>query len=179
MASDGEASSGRHFRHDGPPSPSFALPIEPSEASWVDETTGLPALILRNHFEVYCGYVGVGREHPWHDTSWDSCTLSEPCWGTLCSHSPASVVNVHGGLDYAGVDPAGAPLVVLVADAMVRASVANAGELWWFGFHCGHAFDLTPEHVRTGHSRLGARYRPLDYVREEVRVLAQQLGAVR
>lgn len=150
-----QASSESMLSGDGP------WRTEPDRVDWTDAATSLRCLIARNDFEVFCGYVCVPTGHQLHGVPWDHCSLKrDPCWSSYaslpisCAHSPSMMVDVHGGLDFSG----------------------PAGDGWWFGFHCGHAIDLTPEHVRRGWSRPDAQYRNLAYVSEEVRVLAQQLA---
>lgn len=59
------------------------------------------------------------------------------------------------------------------------------GEVWWFGFDCGHLNDISPGHdalsrrMGWGSMRDGyASYRELDYVEREVTRLAKQLVEV-
>jgi len=49
-------------------------------------------------------------------------------------------------------------------------------EVWWFGFDCGHSYDLSPGLQLPGLSILpGERYRDLAYVQREVTELAAQI----
>lgn len=60
---------------------------EPDKKQWLDATTGLPCLIVRNvHASgVLCGYVGVPRGHPYYEKD----------------YSDTPDLDVHGGLTYA------------------------------------------------------------------------------
>lgn len=125
------------------------------------EHAGLPCLALRNHFGVWCGYAAVPPGHPFHGKDYND----------------VDDVDVHGGLTYAS----------LCADAICH--VPKPGEpenVWWFGFDCGHSFDLMPGMAafrRTpGFGLLGdepdlhATYRDLAYVQTEIRRLAEHLA---
>ncbi|HMJ16601.1 MAG TPA: hypothetical protein VK524_34540, partial [Polyangiaceae bacterium] len=62
----------------------------------------------------------------------------------------ASLVDVHGGLVYS-------------------AGCSHCG-IWWFGFDCGHAFDVMPAIAKAV-----ASYKNLEFVRQGVDMLAVQL----
>lgn len=102
--------------------------LEPDKAQWVDEATGLPCMIHRNRFGAWCGYVGIGPDHPFYN---------KPC------DDPDIDLSVHGGLNYAdGCDPDFDP-----ATGQGICHIPEPGEpdnVWWFGFDCSHAFDLAP-----------------------------------
>ncbi len=123
---------------------------------WMDEPDrvefkahGLDCLLVR-HVAMFhwCGYVGVGKNHPKYGLSYDDVN-----------------VDVHGGLTYAQEDD----------------------NLFWFGFDCAHAYDLTPGmelHRKTipnwpvrepipGHED---NYRDVNFVIEETTNLARQLS---
>lgn len=57
----------------------------------------------------------------------------------------------------------------------------SAGDVWWFGFDCGHAGDFSPKMHRLlqtlggGESFAGSVYRDFAYVEAEVEELAKQL----
>jgi hypothetical protein len=145
---------------------------EPDRFEWRAEGSRYPALIVRGEATgALCGYVGVPPGHPLHGREY-----------------AAIDVDVHGGLTFGG------------ACSGHICHVAKPGEpddVWWFGFDCGHGFDLMPalearlaRHRAPGHQArqaelnaltpdglLGA-YKPLAYVRAEVESLAQQLAAM-
>jgi hypothetical protein len=139
---------------------------------WCDEPDkvqfqahGYAGLIVRNQMGALCGYVGVPADHPWFDKDYEDVDA-----------------DVHGGLTFAGrcreddkefgichVPAAGMPDLV-----------------WWLGFDCGHAGDFLPSYNRlvAGGIRAlsslfsdGDAYRDVDYVRGEVRRLAEQAAA--
>jgi len=55
------------------------------------------------------------------------------------------------------------------------------GQVWWFGFDCSHAFDVSPGleaiivHFSPDHAPLGT-YKDLEYVKQETERLAEQLN---
>lgn len=64
-------------------------------------------------------------------------------------------VDVHGGLTYAGMNlPRG----------------EEDMDFYWLGFDCAHAYDFCP-YMHAG----GGKYRTQEYVRDEVKRLAEQL----
>ena len=58
---------------------------EPDEKAWKDEETGFACQIIRNHFGVLCGYVGVSQTHPLHGKGFQDLEI-----------------DVHDGLSFAG-----------------------------------------------------------------------------
>jgi hypothetical protein len=134
---------------------------EPDKIQWPDEATGLPCLIKRNPFMGnLCGYVGVSPDHPWYGKSYDDVE-----------------VDVHCGLTYAESCSEGPP-----AESICH--VTEPGEpdhVWWFGFDCGHAFDLWPgiaamrANLKLPLSMHGT-YRDWRYVEQQVGSLAEQLA---
>lgn len=135
---------------------------EPDKAQWIDDDSNLDCLIVRNHSGALCGYVGVPESHPFYEKHYhDTDTLA-----------------AHGGITFAD----------FCADDGDEArnichtgQVANA-KVWWFGFDCAHACDLSPKVLKDfpdlrplfGHDV----YRDFDYVKAECRKLAAQLKAV-
>lgn len=123
---------------------------EPDKVSW--EYKGLPCIIRRNHNGAWCGYVGVSAEHPRHGQGYDD----------------NYDLGVHGGLTYAE-SCEGDPLAGGVCH------VADEGDdhVWWFGFDCGHASDLSPA-LRDVLGDYGT-YRNQEYVMKQTERLADQL----
>lgn len=54
----------------------------------------------------------------------------------------------------------------------------ESDNVWWFGFDCAHAGDLSPAYDKGHAFRSESTYRDIQYVRDEVTSLAQQLGSV-
>jgi hypothetical protein len=133
---------------------------EPDKEQFADETTGLPCLIKRNHFGNLCGYVGVSEGHPWFGKNYGDADAS-----------------VHGGLTYSGFCQEG-------DEAHTICHVPGPGEpdrVWWLGFDCGHAWDVSPGmdyHLRQSsgisYADLGETYKTVAYVKAECAGLARQ-----
>ena len=116
------------------------------------EADGLPCVMWRNHYRAWCGYVGVGPEHPLFGLPMNHLLKLPPSWfegrkfdqsvGPIdlfahllsgaksiedaCSISLA--FQVHGGVSYASDH---------VPDH-------EPDGRWWFGFDCGHGGDYMP-----------------------------------
>lgn len=122
---------------------------EPDKAHWVDETTGLDCLIVRNRLGALCGYVGVPPAHPWHGKDYDDV-----------------YADVHGGLTYADRCQEDEEHGICHLPEPGRPD-----DVWWLGFDCAHAGDLVPGAGRVSPYET---YRELNYVRDEVARLARQ-----
>lgn len=151
---------------------------ECDKEQWTDKVTGFPCLIVRSEFSgALCGYVGVNDAHPWYGQHYypeapEGETLS-PVLALL------DAVDVHGGLTYSGACEEG-------PEATTICHVApGEPELWWFGFDCAHAFDLSPAQ-RAREAKLGwepirgvtETYRDVAYVKSECASLALQAALV-
>jgi hypothetical protein len=133
---------------------------EPDKAQWVDPSTNLDCLIVRNHSGALCGYVGVPPEHPWHGKGYDFLPVN---------------VDVHGGLTFSGPCQEGAE------DGPGVCHVPEPGrpfDVWWLGFDCAHAFDKMPRiEALTNYPIANSVYRTFAYVQAEVTRLASQIAA--
>lgn len=152
---------------------------EPDKVQWPDEVTGLPCLAVRNEvLGHWCGYVGVARDHPLYRAKRTARRVEK--------------LSVHGGVTFAAAcDTSG-------DESRWVCHVPDPGEpdhVWWFGFHCGEIYDLSPGHVATmaevaslspipvprrireamASLYASGTYKTLDYVREECADLAEQL----
>lgn len=164
---------------------------EVDKMQWLDEKTGLPCLIVRGPLASLCGYVGVGRDHPWYGVEYSqSCTRCEGKGKTWCDHSPDSNIGVHGGLTFSGFcrTEEGDHGICHVVEPGEEAVV------WWFGFDTAHAGDLIPGMIATlteVHKKLqledpahwrdyerSETYKDIEYVKAEVARLAEQLKAM-
>jgi hypothetical protein len=119
------------------------------------EHAGLPCLLLRNKLlGNWCGYAAVPPGHPLHGKGYEEVDIE-----------------VHGGLTYANACQG--PIC----------HVPKPGEpddVWWFGFDCCHAGDLSPGVVASSRRHGLAsfkyeNYRDLAYIRSETEGLAEQL----
>lgn len=99
--------------------------------------------------------MAVPPHHPWFGKGYSASLCGhDGCW----DHRPDALIDVHGGLTYAGHG--------------VRGCEMNEGR-WWFGFDTAHAGDFVPG--------LGTHWpedevRDFAYVRQHVESLARQLA---
>jgi hypothetical protein len=172
------------------------------------EADGLPCAMRRNsHLGIWCGYVGVGPEHPlfglptnhplrlpaaWFEGHsikdgygpFDLFILALSGAGSIEEACPISLAfEVHGGLNY--------------ADDTIYDHPQDGR--WWFGFDCGHAGDYLPgrpdfkeimdemveslpeearDIVRRVMTPAPGNYRDQHYVVSECQSLAAQLNAI-
>jgi hypothetical protein len=172
------------------------------------EADGLPCVMRRNGHDAWCGYVGVGREHPLFGLPYSHPLKLPGSWfegrtldqgigpmdvfihmlsgaKSIDDNTPISLAfHVHGGCNYASDH---------VPDS-------EPDGRWWFGFDCSHAGDLSPgtldsinrfmdemvesmpEHVRDTMREIvkgqNAVYRDQQYVVGECQSLAAQLVAI-
>lgn len=133
---------------------------EPDKVQWLDEITGLPCLIVRNHHGALCGYVGVSAGHKYFGKKYDDVDG-----------------DVHGGLTFSGSCQPNGRICHVVDDGE---------DVWWLGFDCAHAFDLAPRYESMFEAKFREAgldrtwedvYRDLSYVKGECRKLAAQLAA--
>lgn len=121
---------------------------EPDRVEWRSRS-GLPCLIVRNHLGALCGYVGVPPGHPLHGQNYGDVPL-----------------DAHGGLTYS--DKCRAGICHLPAPGEPDA-------VWWFGFDCGHAWDMVPGVPKLLRFAKDWTYRDVAYVTHEVNQLAEQI----
>ncbi len=126
---------------------------EPDKEQWTDAVTGYACLLTRGPLGALCGYVGVPDDHPWYDVDYDDI---EP------------YPDVHGGLTYSSLGQG------------AICHVPEPGEpesLFWLGFDCAHAGDLTPA-FRYYSFDEHTTYRTTGYVKAQCALLAGQAAAV-
>lgn len=128
---------------------------EPDKIVWIDPSTDLDCMIIRGPVGALCGYVAVPPGHPCHGKGYDDVD-----------------VRVHGGLTYA--NECGGHICHVPQEG-------RPDDVWWLGFDCAHALDLTPALIRF-HEMHGIDnpfkndvYRDVEYVTNEVTQLAAQL----
>jgi hypothetical protein len=121
---------------------------EPDRLDWQHD--GVQCFIHREqHLGHLCGYVGVEPGHPWHGEDYRAL---------------ANVVDIHGGLTFAGDHCRG------------YIHQTPAGVVWWLGFDCCHCGDLCPFMVGRFASDV---YRDISYVKAQTECLAQQVRVAR
>lgn len=101
------------------------------ETQWQTKA-GLPSIVIMNTIGFRCGYVGVPATHPLYGVNYGKVSealLNEDGEQT----TPEAEFNVHGGLTFSG-------WAGLLSE--------DCQDFWWFGFDCGHAYDLpSPEYI--------------------------------
>jgi hypothetical protein len=143
---------------------------EPDKIQWLDWSTELDCLMVRNHLGSWCGYVGVPPGHRWHGVRYQDID-----------------VEVHGGLTFSDRCQEGAPEEMAVCHVPLDGRPAD---VWWLGFDTGHFSDYQPivaEFERTHFAdnptlsamlqRMGESqtYRDQHWVHLEVESLAMQV----
>lgn len=131
---------------------------EPDRVEW--RHAGVACLIVRSvSTGALCGYVGVPPAHPWHGLPFDVVEAS-----------------THGGLSYS--EKCSPPICHVPAPG-------EPDDVWWLGFDCGHAEDVSPgllvdsPHMNEIRKLMGGTYKSVEYVRAEVNRLAEQLAALK
>lgn len=123
---------------------------------WTDSETGYNCVIWRNpEMGNLCGYVGVPSGHPLFEKNYDD--------------EEAGFLQAHGGLTF--------------SDYVGAGTKENAEDfkpdLWYFGFDCAHAWDITPymyKHMKMYDGEcFDSVYRNFEYVEEQIKFLAGQL----
>lgn len=141
---------------------------EPDKAAWTDPETGLPCIAARGNprWGGWCGYVAVEPDHPLHGRDYE-----------------APDVEVHGGLTFASGCHDDGPVESAICHVP---EPGKSGDVWWFGWDCGHAWDIMPgqqaDMRRTGIGLPAPgpdiSYKDLDFVKAECASLAKQLKAL-
>lgn len=144
---------------------------EPDKVQWTDEATGLPCLAVRHPSSGHwCGYAGVAEGHPLFNVSYSCCP--KQCDADWCEHRPEALLNVHGGITFTD----------FCRPSEKETGVCHIPEpgqpdrVWWFGFDCAHAGDVSPAYDR-GVRLYDSLYRDLQYVQDQTAELAGQLAA--
>lgn len=179
---------------------------EPDKKQWTDEETGLPCLIVRTPWGGnLCGYVGVTSNHPFHGKEYSVDGLEIEVHGGLtfasgcASHSEESFQKWRTYMIDSKPEAAKYPQgdaarrwkdsghliddYAAWCDFITSRSICHIpgeGEpdsVWWFGFDCAHAWDISPATDRNYHGS-DSEYRDFDYVTRECQSLARQLAAL-
>jgi len=140
---------------------------EPDKAQWIDETTGLDCLIVRNIAGALCGYVGVPPSHKEYGLNYNKSEADG-----------YDDFYVHGGLTFSDFcDPS----------ENEETSICHTGDVanpkvWWFGFDCIHLRDLAPNNIYSfsndAYIYQSGIYRNFDYVKDQVTKLAYSLANI-
>lgn len=157
---------------------------EPDQLLWKDQRTGLQCQAMRNpHMGFFCGYVGVPPGHTLFGWDYDDDIRIDP---KLLQNNTIDGVSIISLFFYSKkeYDNNTAPVdLVLQVHGGVTYSAEEDG-LWWFGFDCGHAFDLSPwlrmfwrrKHAfGLEHTEPLETYRDINFVKQQCADLAFQL----
>lgn len=130
---------------------------EPDRIEWV--YLGLPCLIVRQDPGFLCGYVGIPPTHPYYGKDWTNNELS--------------CIQVHGKITFSKAsqqsdDP----------KAVCQQLLPITDNYWWVGFDCTHNEDISPIIVNILNYR-DATYKNLEFVKNQVEYLAQQLNTLK
>jgi len=142
--------------------PSGEWDNEPDKAHWVDESTGLDCLIVRNQLGGLCGYVGIPDGHKYFEKGYDDV------------HDDTDI-DVHGGLTFA--DKCSDETDESKGICHSKECAAN-DNVWWLGFDCIHGGDLAPSSIPHALFDSGDVYRDFDYTKNQVTQLAKQLAVI-
>jgi hypothetical protein len=124
------------------------LPNDDEERLVTFESDGLPCVMIRH--DVWCGYVGVGQDHPWFGLPYNA--LVKPTPDMIKNRHP----NDYGPVDLlshvlSGKDPT--EEIQISMALRVHGGVTWTDDhvpnnkpdgYWYFGFDCGHAGDYSP-----------------------------------
>ncbi len=155
---------------------------EPDELSWQDERTGLKCKLWRHpNWGQLNGYVGVQPGHALFGWDYHDDIKLDPKFmhGSLDEISMFSLFTY----DKEALDNGTMPIDIALKVHGGVTFTAEEDGLWWFGFDCGHAFDLSPgTQAYYRKARLGVdrhqTYRDVNYVKQQCADLAFQLKAL-
>lgn len=143
---------------------------EPDYQHWVDETTNLDCLIVRNESGGLCGYVGVGKKHAFYGRDYSSCVLPEARLRTpeevrentaWLEESPmkgmenfvierSSIQHICSEGDYCShtlqsiLRVHGGITYTNECKGKICHKTETGDHVWWIGFDCVHGGDLSP-----------------------------------
>lgn len=150
--------------------------------SFDGEFHGYKVKMKRNHGGAWCGYVGLPRSHPWHGRAYNSkVKVPDEILERPVDVDQVGVINLFCAMGQDQPEVAAGWIdMVLAIDVHGGITYADeADDLWWIGFDCSHAGDLSPRyHERHPEWGIGETYRNADYVKDQVENLAKQLKAV-
>lgn len=152
--------------------------------TWVDTYKGLTVWAVRSDLLTWCAYVEIHPMHPLYGCSrqtrfgvknlddrtvGDISPLALLCEASKQASDPSDslpvelLLKVHGGVSYAG------------DSKNLRHSPENV--YYAIGFDCAHADDLVPQYdeIESLRNLQFGTYRDLEYVKEQVCSLAQQV----
>lgn len=130
-----------------------------------------------------CGYIGLPPCHPWYGRHYDDIPASVHGGLTLSHHErmghPAEIARLEARV----ADPHTA--IRWFYESELAAEKAGDGDpypydtgldIWWIGFDCGHAWDISPKATFPAFYS-DATYKDEAYVRREIDKLLTQAAA--
>lgn len=169
---------------------------EPDKVQWVDEDTGLDCLIVRNGLGALCGYVGLPEGHRLFAECYDGMddigvhgglTFSGYCDEPLSFEEWVAMDDDDGMFLWRKQKERGLEVGSTYQEYLdwhEANSICHIPEpekpskVWWLGFDCAHCYDLVPGMGPSFSYNPRDRYRDLEYVKGEVRILARQLRSL-
>lgn len=131
--------------------------IEPNRVSFTYK--GFECLIVRNDILGFLtGYVAVPEGH----------VLYGKDYGSEAVYS----IDVHGGMTFS---EEGMTYINGTGNYFKRFKNAHGKKLWWIGFDCGHAGDLVPYIHGFGLLSIGETYKNIDFVKNEIKSMIDQI----
>lgn len=166
---------------------------EPDKLQW-ETRSGLTGLLHRNSFGAWCGYVAIERNHPLFEVHYTQSTevlrermnermeeevgecppfgvMIRAMFGGEMEPTPEIAFNVHGGITFASESH------IRKDDGSGIYLEDDDREVWFFGFDCSHAGDLSPG-MRKYHLIGDEVYRDMAYAAEQVESLAEQIKLI-
>lgn len=146
------------------------------------EASGLPCRAVEASLGYWCGYVGIGKNHPWHGMNYDSdVKVPDSVRDRAVDPDKVGAINLLASVGRAEAISNGIMPIVLAIDVHGGITFSDnqcggnpKNGLWWFGFDCAHSGDAnSPEDEARGRGT----YRTLDYVKSECAAMANQLAA--
>lgn len=129
---------------------------EPDELVWINESTGYQCALVRRGDGAWGGFVGVQNNHDF--------------WGTDIRDIYNNLANnLESGFDTHGG-------VYSTSTEIPETKAGLPIGLWWFGIHFSHFYDFSPGvDLLTDWANGSLKYRNLEYAKQEVDYLAEQL----
>jgi hypothetical protein len=128
---------------------------EPDRMEWV--YLGFPCLIVRQNQGWLCGYVGIPPTHLYY--------------GKYINDDELYSLKVHGEITFS--EPSHDSDTPAAACHQL---LPKTDGYWWLGFDCSHVEDIVPTLLAVYSIHNTASYKNLEFVKNQVEYLAQQLS---
>ncbi len=150
---------------------------EPDALDFIDDATGYPVALRRNHMGAWCAYIGVPKDHPWHGNRCPDLVKAPWAFERSVDVAELGAINLYLGAARARPEEGIYPIDVLVRchGGLTYSAEAwwedETRASWWFGFDCTHAGDLVP----TIPPSYDGIYRNMEFVRAAASKAARDL----